>query len=407
MITIDNGQPRGIDKFIDPKDFKAFVSKSMVHAEEAAEAMIVSYNTCMNLDPSTGKSMGYEPSNSFYIYGSPGYGKSQLIDLFIEFMRLEGVIAEGEEVFRLNFHKEMTADSIIGPLDMELFNKEGKFTKKVEEGFGAYRFAFFAEMSDASTDTLAYLKETLTSGTIKDGSRIYKINTCMVVADTNVNPDEFSYSETTAAITKRFPIKHLMTWPSHKVEDYYEGLKRSSRNKELSSFGAVAAHAAEYVNAKNPKRPPIDPRTVGKLESVMIANRTVTCFKHMEEFTSVPLNLLESTYKVHEKARIRLHTDFSGTVAEIESIVKNIEIENSFWGKGGSDADQASMIDELEVMIDSVAQTSNKNETLEEINFRKGFVSSIKDKIEGFRAEIVPLSSPVREAKTKKAKVKS
>jgi hypothetical protein len=406
MITIDNGQPRGIDKFIDPKEFRAFVSKSMVHAEEAAEAMITSYNTCMNLDPSTGKSMGYEPSNSFYIYGSPGYGKSKLIELFIEFMRLEGIIAEGEEVFRLNFHKEMTADSIIGPLDMELFNKEGKFTKKVEEGFGAYRFAFFAEMSDASEDTLAYLKETLTSNTIKDGSRIYKLNTCMVVADSNIDPGEFSHSDTTQAIIERFPVEHHMTWPSHKVEDYYEGLKRSSRNKELSSFGAAAAHAAEYVNAKNPKRPPINPRKVGKLESIMIANRSVASYKHMGDFRSVPLNLLESTYKLHEEARVRLHTNFSYTVDKIGSLVK--QLADSFstsmvWTD--TDDRRQLLLDELEVMVDSVAQTSDKNETLEEINVRKEFVSSIKDKIEGFRTSIHPTEQP-KPIKPKKAKAK-
>jgi hypothetical protein len=156
--------------------------------------------------------VGFQTCKNVVLYGPGGHGKSE--------MTLDFLKAKGIEPYVITMGTGMTTDRLFGGLDIPMFEKTGKIEYLVENSFMNHPFVIFEEMFDAPDFILEQLKDILSSGTFRNGTQIFPIETKFIICCTNRTRDEFSKNMSLKALMERFPLELNVIWDNYTEISY-------------------------------------------------------------------------------------------------------------------------------------------------------------------------------------------
>lgn len=169
---------------------------SFIYMETTAKALEVAMKTEQNL----------------VLYGKGGYGKSEFS---VEFLQDLGI-----KPYVITMGTGMTTDRLFGGFDIATFNTTGRMEYLVENSFMNHEYVIFEELFDAPDFILEQLKDILSARVFRNGSQVYPLKTKLIFCATNKTRSEFAKNNSLKALMERFPLEHLVQWPSHTREDY-------------------------------------------------------------------------------------------------------------------------------------------------------------------------------------------
>lgn len=151
--------------------------------------------------------VGLATSKNVVLYGPGGHGKSEIT---LDFLKSKGI-----NPYIITMGTGMTTDRLFGGLDIPTFEKTGKIEYLVENSFMNHEYVIFEELFDAPDFILEQLKDILSSGTFRNGTQIYPINTKFIICCTNRTRDEFSKNMSLKALMERFPLELNVIWDNY------------------------------------------------------------------------------------------------------------------------------------------------------------------------------------------------
>lgn len=180
--------------------------KKLAKANPVAEKFVFMDKTVNILN------VGFQTCKNVVLYGPGGHGKSE--------MTLDFLKAKGIEPYVITMGTGMTTDRLFGGLDIPTFEKTGKIEYLVENSFMNHPFVIFEEMFDAPDFILEQLKDILSSGTFRNGTQIFPIETKFIICCTNRTRDEFSKNMSLKALMERFPLELNVIWDNYTEISY-------------------------------------------------------------------------------------------------------------------------------------------------------------------------------------------
>jgi hypothetical protein len=156
--------------------------------------------------------VGFQTGKNVVLYGPGGHGKSEMT---LDFLKSKGI-----EPYVITMGTGMTTDRLFGGLDIPMFEKTGKIEYLVENSFMNHPFVIFEEMFDAPDFILEQLKDILSSGTFRNGTQIFPIETKFIICCTNRTRDEFSKNMSLKALMERFPLELNVIWDNYTEISY-------------------------------------------------------------------------------------------------------------------------------------------------------------------------------------------
>lgn len=165
--------------------------------------------------------IGISTGKNVILYGPGGFGKTQIVKAFLEFVNVPAPTIIGYE--------DMEVDALLGIPNIQKLTEESIYEVAFDRSVFSYPgVLILEEFLDARPSTAAALKDILTEGGLRQGNKLVESLISSVVICTNKSPDEVSIDDSTAAFYKeRFPIRMKVVWNSYTHEDYYDFLKLS------------------------------------------------------------------------------------------------------------------------------------------------------------------------------------
>lgn len=158
-----------------------------------------------------------------FFFGPPGTAKTRMIE------DLRACVSNARSCYRLA-HKFMTADELIGPMDLSVFQKEHRFVRNLKGGIADVEFAFLDEVFKANSAVLNTLLPILNERRLDESTGI-PLRTCASASN------EFPSDESLAALYDRFLLRERVEYI------------RKDRNKLalLQRMGAQAKSSQTFV----------------------------------------------------------------------------------------------------------------------------------------------------------------
>lgn len=229
----------------------AQATQTFVHADDVREAV----------------SLALVSGKHLILFGPGGHAKSEMITSVTR--ALAGAIT-----FVQSFGEGMDEARLYGGLDLPALEAgaEARIQYRPEHSFLAADIAVFEELFDSPASVLLSLKDTLTSGALRNGAQQFTMQTSCIVSATNRSPQEVAdLGPAAGALIERFPLQLEVEWPSYAAADYLEmfravasdrpdvsvlwsdvqSLRRRARNVEIPSdvLGILAEVIAGAVAA--------------------------------------------------------------------------------------------------------------------------------------------------------------
>lgn len=152
----------------------------------------------------------FQTGSNMIVFGKGGFGKSEMIS---EIMRTPGL--EGR-TFTMSLNEATTVEHLMGGINMKSLTDKGSIEYLCENSWANKEIVVFEEMFDAPANVLMALKDSLTSGYVRNGNQLFKIKTKIVFGLTNKSPKEVSSEPSFEALTQRFPMQYIMQYPMEK-----------------------------------------------------------------------------------------------------------------------------------------------------------------------------------------------
>lgn len=194
----------------------AEATQSFVHADDVREAV----------------SLALVSGKHLILFGPGGHAKSEMIG------KVTDALA-GAVTFVQSFGEGMDEARLYGGLDLPALEAgaEARIQYRPEHSFLAADIAVFEELFDSPASVLLSLKDTLTSGALRNGAQRFTMQTSCIVSATNRSPQEVAdLGPAAGALIERFPLQLEVDWPSYEAADY------------LSMFRSVAASGGADVS---------------------------------------------------------------------------------------------------------------------------------------------------------------
>jgi MoxR-like ATPase len=156
--------------------------------------------------------VGYSTGKNVVLFGPGGHGKSEIT---LDFLKSKGI-----NPFIQTMGTGMTTDRLFGGLDIPTFETTGKIEYLVENSFMNHEYVIFEELFDAPDFILEQLKDILSSGTFRNGTQIFPIETKFIICCTNRTRDEFSKNMSLKALMERFPLELNVIWDNYTEISY-------------------------------------------------------------------------------------------------------------------------------------------------------------------------------------------
>lgn len=136
--------------------------------------------------------------------GRGGGGKSEGVKAFFEEV--------GEKPFVVAAYKQMGPEQLNGGVDWESWMKNSTFTMNFVKSLWNHKIVIIEEGLDLNEDTMASMREHITSLIFSAGQH-QEIKTTMIVICTNVEPEDIAgSSQSLEALMQRFPHRLKVDW---------------------------------------------------------------------------------------------------------------------------------------------------------------------------------------------------
>ena len=159
------------------------------------------------------------------LYGPGGHGKSEMVEAALEGLGLwDRKDPINSATLVQSFGEGLTEDALWGGIDFRKLNSptDPEMWFNVENSFLRYPVAVFEELFDAPAFCLLPLKHTIQAGFLAKNGRSYPMETELIIACTNRNPDEIAeMGETYRALLERFVLRQEVTWKTYNARNYY------------------------------------------------------------------------------------------------------------------------------------------------------------------------------------------
>lgn len=159
------------------------------------------------------------------LYGPGGHGKSEMVEAALEGLGLwDRKDPVNSATLVQSFGEGLTEDALWGGIDFRKLNSptNPEMWFNVENSFLRYPVAVFEELFDAPAFCLLPLKHTIQAGFLAKNGRSYPMETELIIACTNRNPDEIAeMGETYRALLERFVLRQEVVWKTYNAKNYY------------------------------------------------------------------------------------------------------------------------------------------------------------------------------------------
>lgn len=185
-------------KFILP--WVAQATAAFVHADDVREAV----------------SLALVSGKHLILFGPGGHAKSEMIGNVTRSLA-------GATTFVQSFGEGMDEARLYGGLDLPALEagENARIQYRPEHSFLAADIAVFEELFDSPASVLLSLKDTLTSGALRNGAQQFTMQTSCIVSATNRSPSEVAdLGPAAGALIERFPLQLEVEWPSYTAADY-------------------------------------------------------------------------------------------------------------------------------------------------------------------------------------------
>lgn len=164
------------------------------------------------------------------LFGPGGHGKSEMVEAALEGLGLwDRKDPVNSATLVQSFGEGLTEDALWGGIDFRKLNSptDPEMWFNVENSFLRYPVAVFEELFDAPAFCLLPLKHTLQAGFLAKNGRSYPMETEIIIACTNRNPDEIAeMGETYRALLERFVLRQEVSWKSYSAKNYFNLLSK-------------------------------------------------------------------------------------------------------------------------------------------------------------------------------------
>lgn len=235
---------------------------------------------------------GYKSGQNVILYGPGGYGKSEMTTQF-----LRQIGARKDQVTVKSLSVGTSVDDLFGGINMKVLKKEGKIQYNLEDSVFSTPYLVLEEAFDAPLRVLESLKDTLTSGWVRNGAQQWKVQTKFIIVCTNRSKSELIEDESSKALMERFPLSLEVKWESHTLLDY-KNLVNKVFGECPKTVSALLKYMLESISEDPSKQPP-SPRTVVRMVQVFQA-AGLNALKYMD---GLP-NIDRAIENLHEIVRI-------------------------------------------------------------------------------------------------------
>jgi len=129
----------------------------------------------------------------------------------------------------------------------------------------------FEELFDAAVSALKSMKDTMTSGSFRNGEEVVPMRTKIMICATNKEPHEVAELGASAqALVERFPLQLRVAWDSYTAADYLELLTQVGNFN--GNGGAVTIEFAEILKLQEKAKKVVVPDQVQRVLSELIAS---------------------------------------------------------------------------------------------------------------------------------------
>ncbi|MEN6635521.1 MAG: hypothetical protein ABFC56_06720 [Clostridiaceae bacterium] len=196
------------------------------------------------------------------LYGPGGHGKSEMVECALEGLGLwNRQDPANSSALIQSFGEGLTEDALWGGIDFRKLNSptDPEMWFNVENSFLRYPVAVFEELFDAPAFCLLPLKHTLQAKFLAKNGRSYPMQTELIIACTNRNPDEIAeMGETYRALLERFVLRQEVVWKSYNMSDYQKLLQKhplasSITNQNLKMLASLMNECYEAGDFISPR----------------------------------------------------------------------------------------------------------------------------------------------------------
>lgn len=182
------------------------------------------------------------------MFGPGGHGKSEMAAEIIDTAYLH------QHTFIKSFGEGLNESSLYGGVNMRILRESGDVEFNLNKAFTSYEIIIFEELFDAPPSVLLSLKDTLTSGFVRNGTQREPIRCRCIIGLTNKSPQEIASNDSRQALTERFPLQINVKWSSYNSDDYEALIRKKFEKKlqlplELGGLGLNAANTDFYITA--------------------------------------------------------------------------------------------------------------------------------------------------------------
>lgn len=182
------------------------------------------------------------------LYGPGGHGKSEMVECVLENLGLwDRQDPIKSETLVQSFGEGLTEDMLWGGIDFRKLNcpTNPEMWFNVENSFLKYPVAVFEELFDAPAFCLLPLKHTLQAGFLAKNGKSYPMQTELIIACTNRNPEEIAeMGETYRALLERFVLRKEVEWDSYTTDDYSNLISKHKYARHFDNQDVMRALAS-------------------------------------------------------------------------------------------------------------------------------------------------------------------
>lgn len=175
------------------------------------------------------------------IFGKGGYGKSEMMTHALKRLDIS------EYSFIKSFGEGLSDSELYGGTNIKVLKDTGKIEYNLVDSFVENHIVIFEELFDAPPIVLTYLKDTLTSGFVRNGRQQYPIKCKIIIGLTNKQPSDVAKDDSRKALLERFHLQKELYWESHNKNDYAM-LLRKTFHKRLASKEFDSNASDFYLN---------------------------------------------------------------------------------------------------------------------------------------------------------------
>jgi len=251
--------------------------------------------------------LGTSTGKNIILYGPGGFGKSQIVKAFLDYVKVPAPTIVGYE--------DMEVESLLGIPNIKKLTESSVYETAFDRSvFSNPGILVLEEFLDARPSTAAALKDILTEGGLRQNGRFTESLISSVIICTNKNPEDVSIDDSSAAFYKeRFPIRIKVMWDHYSHGDYLDFLKVIKPDQVSSQYLLydVLAETAARTSSL------VSPRVIKDASDLLDVHKDIRVLQYVDGLdTSDMTDILMYCSFVTERVRIKEILDRASSWAD-------------------------------------------------------------------------------------------